>query len=32
MDINYIQNESLWHDIKLLMKTLPAVITGKGAV
>jgi len=31
MDIAYIDSESLWNDIKLLLKTLPAVITGKGA-
>lgn len=31
LDIQYIQNESLWYDIKLLLKTLPAVITGRGA-
>ncbi len=31
MDIAYIDSESLWNDIKLLLKTLPAVITAKGA-
>lgn len=31
LDLKYIQNESLWYDIKLLLKTLPAVITGRGA-
>ncbi len=31
LDLTYIQNESLWYDIKLLIKTLPAVISGKGA-
>ena len=31
LDLKYIQNESLWNDIKLLLKTLPAVISGKGA-
>lgn len=31
LDIDYIQNESLWNDIKLLLKTIPAVIFGKGA-
>ncbi|CAM2064265.1 Sugar transferase [Sulfidibacter corallicola] len=31
LDVEYIQNESLWNDIKLLLKTIPAVILGKGA-
>ena len=31
LDLEYIQNESLWNDIKLLLKTIPAVITGRGA-
>lgn len=31
MDLNYIRQPSLWADIKLLAKTLPAVIGGRGA-
>ncbi len=31
LDLQYIQEESLWNDIKLLLKTLPAVISGRGA-
>ncbi len=31
MDKEYIDNWSLWLDIKLLMKTIPAVLTGEGA-
>jgi lipopolysaccharide/colanic/teichoic acid biosynthesis glycosyltransferase len=31
MDIRYIESQSLWFDIKLLLKTVPAVLTGKGA-
>jgi lipopolysaccharide/colanic/teichoic acid biosynthesis glycosyltransferase len=31
LDVDYIQNASLWFDIKLLLRTIPAVITGKGA-
>ncbi|MDJ0836697.1 MAG: sugar transferase [Acidobacteriota bacterium] len=31
MDIDYIENQSLWKDIKLLFRTLPAVISGRGA-
>jgi len=30
-DLNYIDNWSLWLDIKILMKTLPAAFLGKGA-
>jgi len=31
MDLEYIDNWSLWLDIKILLKTIPAVISGKGA-
>ena len=31
MDIFYIEHWSLWLDIKILLKTLPAVLLGKGA-
>ena len=31
MDIEYIHQRSLWTDIKLLFKTIPAVIFGRGA-
>lgn len=31
MDIDYVRNQSLKLDIELLAKTIPAVITGKGA-
>ena len=31
MDLSYIRQPSLWADIKLLLKTLPAVIRGIGA-
>ncbi len=31
MDVEYIQQQSVWYDIKLLLKTVPAVITGRGA-
>jgi lipopolysaccharide/colanic/teichoic acid biosynthesis glycosyltransferase len=31
MDLEYIRRPSLWADIKLLGKTLPAVIGGRGA-
>jgi exopolysaccharide biosynthesis polyprenyl glycosylphosphotransferase len=31
MDLKYIDNWTLWLDFKILMKTIPAVICGKGA-
>ena len=31
MDIEYIENQSFWLDLKLLFQTIPAVIMGKGA-
>jgi exopolysaccharide biosynthesis polyprenyl glycosylphosphotransferase len=31
MDLEYIDNWSLWLDIKILLRTVPAVISGKGA-
>ena len=31
MDLRYIDNWSLWLDIKILVKTVPAVLFGKGA-
>ncbi|MEJ5364715.1 MAG: sugar transferase [Desulfosoma sp.] len=31
MDKEYIDNWSLWLDLKLLIKTIPAVLTGEGA-
>lgn len=31
LDIQYIESRSLWLDIKLLLKTIPAVLFGKGA-
>ncbi len=31
MDANYANNNSIWYDIKVIMKTPLAVITGKGA-
>jgi lipopolysaccharide/colanic/teichoic acid biosynthesis glycosyltransferase len=31
LDIEYIENRGLWLDVKLLFKTLPAVIFGEGA-
>jgi lipopolysaccharide/colanic/teichoic acid biosynthesis glycosyltransferase len=31
LDVNYIEYQSFWGDIKLLLKTVPAVLTGRGA-
>jgi lipopolysaccharide/colanic/teichoic acid biosynthesis glycosyltransferase len=31
LDVQYIASQSLWFDIKLLLKTIPAVLFGKGA-
>ncbi len=31
LDLYYIENWSLWMDVSLILKTLPAVVSGKGA-
>lgn len=31
LDLEYIASESLWTDLKILLKTVPAVISGRGA-
>jgi lipopolysaccharide/colanic/teichoic acid biosynthesis glycosyltransferase len=31
LDILYIESQSLWLDLKILCKTIPAVLSGKGA-
>ena len=31
LDVEYIKSQSVWLDIKLLFKTVPAVVLGKGA-
>jgi exopolysaccharide biosynthesis polyprenyl glycosylphosphotransferase len=31
LDLHYIDNWSLWHDLKIVLRTIPAVILGKGA-
>jgi lipopolysaccharide/colanic/teichoic acid biosynthesis glycosyltransferase len=32
MDAVYVEKRSVWYDIKILLKTPLAMITGKGAV
>jgi lipopolysaccharide/colanic/teichoic acid biosynthesis glycosyltransferase len=31
LDVEYIENQSLWLDFKLLIRTVPAVLLGRGA-
>jgi lipopolysaccharide/colanic/teichoic acid biosynthesis glycosyltransferase len=31
LDVQYIESQSLWLDVTLLLKTIPAVLIGKGA-
>jgi exopolysaccharide biosynthesis polyprenyl glycosylphosphotransferase len=31
LDVDYIENQSLWFDLKLLARTIPAVTGGRGA-
>lgn len=31
LDIYYIENWSFWLDLKILLQTVPVVLTGKGA-
>jgi lipopolysaccharide/colanic/teichoic acid biosynthesis glycosyltransferase len=31
MDVDYIHSQNLWVDIKILFKTVPAVLFGRGA-
>jgi len=31
LDVNYIETQSLWMDLKILARTVPAVLSGKGA-
>jgi lipopolysaccharide/colanic/teichoic acid biosynthesis glycosyltransferase len=31
LDIEYIESQSFWLDLKLLLKTIPAILFGKGA-
>lgn len=31
LDLEYINSQTIWDDIKIILKTVPAVLTGKGA-
>lgn len=31
LDVGYIESQSFWSDLKILAKTIPAVLSGKGA-
>ena len=31
LDVHYIENQSFWLDLKILWKTIPAVLSGHGA-
>ncbi len=31
MDIEYVRTRNMWQDLRLLLRTVPAVITGRGA-
>ena len=31
LDVAYIESQSMWLDVKLLLRTIPAVLLGKGA-
>jgi exopolysaccharide biosynthesis polyprenyl glycosylphosphotransferase len=31
LDVRYIESQSFWLDLKILLKTIPAVLNGKGA-
>lgn len=31
LDLQYVSEQSLWQDVKILLKTIPAVISGRGA-
>jgi len=31
LDAEYVESQSLWVDLKILLKTIPAVLFGRGA-
>ena len=31
LDIDYVRNQSLWLDLKIILLTVPAALSGRGA-
>jgi lipopolysaccharide/colanic/teichoic acid biosynthesis glycosyltransferase len=31
LDVEYLRRQSIWHDLKVLLLTVPAVLSGRGA-
>jgi lipopolysaccharide/colanic/teichoic acid biosynthesis glycosyltransferase len=31
LDVNYIERRNLWTDLNIMLRTVPAVLSGKGA-
>ena len=31
LELDYIEHYSIWRDVEILIKTIPAVLSGKGA-
>ena len=31
LDVDYIENQNFWKDVAILARTIPAVLSGKGA-
>ena len=31
LDLEYIRSQSFWGDVKILLKTIPTVLSGRGA-
>ena len=32
MDAHYLERRSLWYDFRIMLRTIPAVISGRGAI
>jgi len=31
LDVQYIESQTFWGDVKILLRTIPAVLSGRGA-